>query len=105
MKVKPHPTPFNNTFTPPADSSVMSEKEKGKEAPPYEITEPSVDPPPRPTWKGAKIKDKSVWFKAECGSFKVKLNPIVTIASILVIVAFILWCILERERKYFNFGI
>ncbi|XP_063676166.1 glycine betaine transporter 1-like isoform X2 [Bolinopsis microptera] len=76
----------------------------GKEAPPYEITEPSVDPPPRPTWKGAKIKDKSVWFKAECGPIKLKLNPIVTISSILVIIAFILWCILERDHALDSFG-
>ena len=58
---------------------------------------------PNHTWRDAKIVDKSVWFKCECGFFKLKLNPIVTICSILLILAFILWCILAQEREYHHF--
>lgn len=71
-----------------------------KTAPPYPITLSNMDPPPRPNWAGANIKDRSIWFRCDCGPFKLKLNPIVTIASVLVILAFILWCVLQPDRKY-----
>ena len=56
-------------------------------------------PPARVTWKGAVIKDKSLWFKAGSGTIRVKLNPVVTILSALLIIAFILWCVLEPDRE------
>ena len=64
---------------------------------------PIPEPPKRPRrdWRDAKIKDKSIWFKLDWGCFKLKLNPVVTSFSILLIVAFILWCTLEKERKWF----
>ena len=58
------------------------------------------EPPARPTWAGAVIKDQSLWFKCGYGPLKVKLNPVVTIMSVAIIVAFILWCVLESARKF-----
>ena len=67
-------------------------------------TNGGTDPPPpgyetRPTWKNAKIKDKSVWFKCDCGPLKLSLNPVVTICSVVIIIAFIVWCTVEPDRK------
>ena len=72
------------------------------------MTEPTTngeaEPPPKyekpKNWRNAKIKDKSLWFKCDCGPLKLKLNPVVSICSIIIIFAFILWCILEPKRKY-----
>ncbi|KAL5264104.1 hypothetical protein ACHWQZ_G005250 [Mnemiopsis leidyi] len=79
-----------------------------KYAPPYPIVVGDHLPVPptkgRPTWKGAQIKDKSIWFKCDCGPFKLKLNPIVTISSVLIIVAFILWCVLAQEHASDSFS-
>ena len=96
MKVKPALN--NKTISLPADTGMTE-----KYAPPYPIVVGDHLPVPptkgRPTWKGAQIKDKSIWFKCDCGPFKLKLNPIVTISSVLIIVAFILWCVLAQERE------
>jgi len=91
------------SYTVLPDSGGMAEKNT-YDAPPYPISVPPVDPAPRPTWKGAQIKDKSLWFKCGCGPLKVKLNPIVTCSSVLIIIAFILWCILEREHALDSFN-
>lgn len=53
----------------------------------------------RQTWKNARIVDKSLWFEAKCGVMSLKLNPLVTIVSIVFILAFILWCLLAKERE------
>ena len=102
MRVLPAPPiAVYDNLSPPADSSEMAAK-ISYEAPPYPVSMPAVDEPARPNWQGAQIKDKSVWFKCGCGPFRVKVNPIVTIFSVLIIAAFILWCVLEQESKSFN---
>ena len=89
----------NKTFSLPADSGMT---EKAGDAPPYPM-ELGNDPPPptkpRTTWRGAQIRDKSIWLKCDCGPFRLKLNPIVTISSVLIIIAFILWCVLAKDRE------
>ncbi|XP_063675063.1 uncharacterized transporter Mb0941-like [Bolinopsis microptera] len=62
------------------------------------------DPPARPTWAGAVIKDQSLWFKCGYGPLKLKLNPVVTIMSVVIIVAFILWCVLESAHALVSFN-
>ena len=61
---------------------------------------PNIDPPPKQTWQGAKIVDKSLWFRCDIGPLKVRLNPLVTIVSVLLILAFILWCTLAKDSKF-----
>ena len=68
------------------------------------LPEFELEPPLKPTWQGAKIVDKSLWFKCELGPLKVRLNPVVTIVSVLLILAFILWCTLAQERKFSRAG-
>jgi len=82
--------------TSPSPPEPMTEKEKNLAA----LPECPDEKGPRPNWQQAKIADKSVWFTFEWGIFRLKLNPTVSISAILLIVAFILWCILAQEREY-----
>jgi len=105
-QVKPAPgtlpeeaVPDSQPPYPPAEP--MTEKgDKGEELPAPEYP---GEGKPKHSWRNAKIVDKSVWFKCECGFFKLKLNPIVTISSIILVLAFILWCILAQEHASDSF--
>jgi len=60
----------------------------------------------KPNWQGAVIKDKSVWFSARCGSYEVaqvRFNPIVATISVLLIAAFVTYCIVDTEKASENF--
>ena len=51
-------------------------------------------------WRNSKINVDHYWFRFQCGRFfRLELNPVVTMLAIVAIVAFILWCILEPDRK------
>ena len=89
--------PKDSYPNPESDPNIISQPQDSTMSTPVVLRD--IDPPPRPTWKGAKIVDKSLWFKAELGPLKIKLNPLVSVVSFLLILAFILWCILAKDRK------
>lgn len=48
-------------------------------------------------WRNAVIVDKSLWWKLKMGCFEMRFNPIVSMCSLVIILAFVLTCILATD--------
>jgi len=53
----------------------------------------------KPSWRGAVIKDQSLWVKWKFGSRddspELRFNPIVASFSVLLVTTFVIWCIVD----------
>lgn len=75
----------------------MTKEADSAPPPDYPLTE--VKPTHKRTWRGAKIVDKSRFLTIGEGCCRLHFNPVVSFCSIILVIAFILWCILEPVRK------
>ena len=75
----------------------MEEQDKTE---PDEEEQRSGTPPTLSTWKGAVIKDGSLWVKwrfGNSGQVELRFNPVVVLMSLLLIAGVGMWCIIGTE--------
>lgn len=79
----------------------MTKEADSAPPPDYPLTE--VEPTHKRTWRGAKIVDKSRFLTIGEGCCRLHFNPVVSFCSIILVIAFILWCILEPVHANSSF--